>query len=128
MWKIMNIILLIFLMGFCVSCEEEQKPAPENLIQEGEMIMILKDISKIEARFQRRLSLHGKNNADLVFENYKVVFDDYNVTIDQFKTSYTYYQDSPELMTQLFDSVIVELTKEQSQMELTPKEEKMPVK
>lgn len=109
--------LVFTFMVAVVSCAEEKIQPPADLIGEGEMIMILKDISKVEARFQRRLSLHGKHNNDLVFENYKVVFDEYQVSLDQFKSSYTYYQDSPEVIQQMYDSVIVELTKEQSQLE-----------
>ncbi|MFT6324937.1 MAG: hypothetical protein ACJAWO_002506 [Halieaceae bacterium] len=95
----------------------ETEVKPVDLIEQEQMVLVLKDICKVEARFQRRLSLHGKSNSDLVFENYKLVFEAHNLDMDRFKTSYAYYQDSPDVMQQLYDSVIVVLTKEQSELE-----------
>ena len=123
-------IIFIFI-GFLgigtYSCQAPEKPKPVDFIEEGDMVMILKDICKVEARFQRRLSIRGKNHSDLVFENYKLIFDEHNVSLDQFKTSYTYYQDSPEQMQNLYDSVIVILTKEQSVLEIEGAKDIKPV-
>ncbi|MGB0805729.1 MAG: DUF4296 domain-containing protein [Salibacteraceae bacterium] len=115
-WR--GFIVFIGLSFIYISCAESERPSPQNLIEKGQMVTILKDISKIEARFQRRLSLKGIHSNDLVFENYKLVFDENQVTMEQFKKSYSYYQESPEEMQQLYDSVIIELTKEKGQLEL----------
>jgi hypothetical protein len=117
MRKYLSTLIVSILVLISVGCEEEVKTLPANLISEDKMILVLKDICKTEARFQRRLSLHGKSNSELVFENYKLVFDANEVTLDQFKDSYSYYENTPGTMQQMYDSVIVILTKEQSELE-----------
>ena len=117
MKKYLGILSLFVLLGISSGCEEEVKSVPADLIGQDKMVSVLKDICKTEARFQRRLSLHGKSNSELVFENYKMVFDENNVSLEQFKSSYSYYEESPDVMQQMYDSVIVILTKEQSELE-----------
>ncbi len=99
--------------------EEELTPPPENLITQDAMVEVLTDICKVEARFQRRLGTRGNNNSDLVYHNYNVIFDAHNIALTEFKTSYEYYQESPQKMQELYDSVIVHLTEEQSILEET---------
>ena len=114
---LLKIVAFVFCVLFSVSCVEETVSKPKNLINQEKMILVLTDVCKTEARFQRRLSAHGKSHNEIVFENYKLVFDEYDLTIGEFKDSYTYYEKDPELMQQLYDSVIVILTKEQSELE-----------
>ncbi len=97
--------------------DEEVIPPPENLIDQDQMVEVLTDICKIEARFQRRLGTRGNNNSDLVYHNYNLIFDAHNIELTEFKTSYEYYQELPQQMQELYDSVIVHLTKEQSILE-----------
>ena len=120
--------LLVFLtVGMVASCAEEAGiPTPDHLIPKTEMVEILTDVCKVEARFQRRLSIRGKNNSELVLHNYKVIFTEHGVDLTQFKTSYEYYEESPEVMQDLYDSVIVKLNKEQTLLQeslATPKSE-----
>jgi hypothetical protein len=97
--------------------EEEIIPPPENLIAQEPMVEVLTDICKVEARFQRRLGTRGNNNSELVYHNYNVIFASHNIALSQFKSSYEYYQESPQKMQELYDSVIVHLTKEQTVLE-----------
>lgn len=118
--SIRTIIFWSLLVGnlFLVSCVEEEKNIPPtDLIQKQKMTEILADISKVEARFQRRLSVRGSNNEDMVSHNYKLVFDKHEVTMEQFKSSFEYYEQSPLEMQILFDSVLVHLTEEQAVVE-----------
>jgi hypothetical protein len=108
----------LFALFFLVSCTEEKEvEAPNGLLSEQEMVEILTEISKVEARFQRRLSIRGSNNEDLVSHNYSVIFDAHGITMEQYKTSFEYYEQSPKAMQIIFDSVIVRLTEEQSVIE-----------
>ncbi|UTW68100.1 DUF4296 domain-containing protein [bacterium SCSIO 12643] len=105
-------LLITSLISSCINDENNKKP--EDLIPEPQMIEVLADICKVEARFQRRLSIRGKDNSELVLQNYNVIFNAHNVTLPQFKTSFEYYEDSPKKMQELYDSVIVILTKEEA--------------
>tara|TARA_R110002050_G_scaffold221441_1_gene357330 strand:- start:128980 stop:129375 length:396 start_codon:yes stop_codon:yes gene_type:complete len=113
------LIWAVLIIGLSLtSCgQEETKPAPDNLIDKQVMTEILADISKVEARFQRRLSVRGSNNDKMLSHNYEVVFEKYGVTMDQFKSSFEYYEQSPLEMQIMFDSVLVHLTEEQAVVE-----------
>lgn len=113
----------LFLVLLLVSCEsKEERPQPANLLSENEMTDVLTEICKVEARFQRRLSIKNTTNAELVFHNYQVVFEQYDISIEEFKTSYQYYQESPQDMQNIYDSVIVKLTKQEAIYKSTIKE------
>lgn len=105
-------ILFSLLITSCDNDQDIQKP--ENLIPEPQMIEVLADVCKVEGRFQRRLSIRGKDNSELVLQNYSVIFNAHNVTLPQFKSSYEYYENSPEKMQELYDSVIVILKEEKA--------------
>ncbi len=119
MKRITSFLVVLLCTGWFTSCAPEGQAKPEGLIPEGEMVMVLKDISLVEARFQRRLSMPGIHPNELVFENYKMVFDSHNIDIEQFKKSYSYYEENPEIMRNMYDSVIIVLTKEESALKET---------
>ena len=115
-------IIGLFLVLLTVSCATEERTQPENLLTESEMIDVLAEICKVEARFQRRLSIRNTTNAELVFHNYQVVFKQFDISLDEFKDSYQYYEESPEDMQNIYDSVIVELTKQEAEYKISVKE------
>ena len=116
-----SFLLLLLGMGWLNACAPEQQSMPEGVIPEGEMVMVLKDISLVEARFQRRLSIPGIHPNELVFENYKMVFDSHQVDIEQFIMSYAFYEQSPGIMREMYDSVIIVLSKEESALKESEK-------
>jgi hypothetical protein len=63
----MNRKALLILVVFCLGCSSEIKrvPAPKNLIPEDTMVMVLTDLSILEA--------HIKNKYPLLVQNYKVM-------------------------------------------------------
>jgi len=121
----MNFKQITFLFGLILllvstGCSDEETfPEPENLINETQMVEVLSDICKVEARFQRRLTINNVNNTEMVLHNYNVVFDEHKITLVQFKDSYAYYEKSPVRMQQIYDSVIVHLTEEQALLKQT---------
>ena len=108
---ILHFILLLLFTG----CSDgESSKAPDNVINESQMIGVLTDICTVEARFQRRLTTTHVSNTEMVLHNYNVVFEAHDITLTQFKDSYAYYEETPEQMQQIFDSVIVRLTEKQA--------------
>lgn len=113
----MNKVLytVILLVTFAVSgCKESEVIPPDDLIGKEQMIEILVDVCKIEARFQRRMSLNGRSPLEISTSNYAMVLDSHNVSLNQFRSSYEYYEHDPEQMREFFDEVIIVLKKEQS--------------
>lgn len=107
-------LISLFLVFVTTSCASEKGPLPpENLLSESKMIDVLTEICKVEARFQRRLSIRHTTNSELVLHNYNIVFEEQNVSIESFKNSYQYYEESAETMQHMYDSVIVRLTQQE---------------
>lgn len=114
----MRSIFAIILMVMALGCGEVKptNPPPANLIGTVQMEEILRDMCKIEARFQRRLSLKNTKHLDMALANYASVFNKHHITEEDFKASYNYYSEHPDQMQALYDSVIVNLTKEQAEL------------
>jgi len=121
-WNWIPIVILIFLGTGCT--DENAIPEPDNFIEETQMVNVLSDICKVEARFQRRLTLRNINISELTEHNYNLIFKDHKITLEQFKDSYRYYEENPQQMQQIYDSVIVHLTKEQALLNQKDKESK----
>jgi hypothetical protein len=115
--KIIKVIISLFILFSVASCHNEDEVAiPNDLIPEIEMINVLTDVCKVEARFQRRLTVKELNNVDMAAHNYTIVFKNHNISLIQFKDSYSYYENNPQKMQELFDQVIIQLTEEESQL------------
>ena len=113
----LKIFFSTFFLLSVVSCHnEDEVVAPDNLISELEMTNILTDVCKVEARFQRRITIKEVNNVDLAAHNYTIVFENHNISMQQFKDSYAYYQTNPQKMHEIFDQVIIKLTEEESKL------------
>lgn len=120
LWKGLTVLIFLFTLA---SCSEEKKyPKPKNLIEEPQMVEVLADICKVEARFQRRLTIENIKVNEMVEHNYRVVFEQHHIHLMQFKNSYAYYENEPIKLQQIYDSVIVKLTTEQSQLKKTKKD------
>ena len=122
-------IAIVFLVVLSTGCNEESAiPKPDNFIEEPQMVDVLADICKVEARYQRRLTLRNINISELTEHNYNLVFKENNITLVQFKDSYKYYEEYPEQMQNIYDSVIVHLTEEQVLLNEKKKETEEDVK
>ena len=114
--KTLQRISWVFLFLAFAGCSE-QASIPDEIIQPPEVVDILTDVCKVEARYQRRLTIGTINNLDLVAHNYQVVFENHQITMEEFTESYSYYSNTPELLQEIYDSVIVQLTQEQALLE-----------
>lgn len=119
-------IIGLFITLLTVSCStQEDRPQPVNLLTESEMTDVLAEICKVEARFQRRLSIRNTTNAELVFHNYQIVFKQYEISEEEFKDSYQYYEESPEDLQNIYDSVLVKLTEQEAIYKSSIKEQEV---
>ncbi len=105
--------LFITVTIFGCSSEVNRFPQPENLIPKDTMVMVLKDLSILEA--------HIRNKYPQVTQNYQImrksgdlIFKKYHLDTTRFNASLNYYGSRQEEMqainSQILDSVNREIT------------------
>lgn len=110
-----KLLYFSFLLTTIFSCTEEIKrlPKPDNLITRDTMVMVLKDLSILEA--------HVKSKFPLVSQNYKtlkksgqIILNKYNLDTTRLNSSISYYgshqKEMQSIYSQVLDSVNRELT------------------
>lgn len=114
-------LALSFLGGCSGNSNEVEKP--ENLIEREEMTQLLKQIQLVEAKYQRRLFTPKSEIKEKALEQYAHLLASEKVTLEQFKSSFMYYKQQPELLAEMFNQVIEELSKEQAEQQKILKRE-----
>lgn len=97
-----NIIAAIFLLLHITACNNKTKPLPINTMKMVMWDMISADEwTKISASKDSSV-LFSKKNVSL----YNKVFADYNISKEQFYSSYSFYQNHPNQLKELMDSLM----------------------
>jgi hypothetical protein len=107
----------------CSGNDQDDRPKPDGFIEREEMVDLLKKIQVVEARYQRRMFEPRSELKQKTLEQYTKLFKTEGVTLEQFKASFDYYKEDPELLSDMYNQVIEELTKEQAAVQKELKEE-----
>ena len=114
------LLLLGFLVLFLLTdCNLERgnntDPLPPNLIPSDTLVKILVDVHLIEASLKIK---HTKKPDNERFTNlyYNQLFNKYGITREQLNQSLTYYQRHAEIFDKIYEQVITELNKLESQV------------
>tara|TARA_B100000780_G_C20984055_1_gene393357 strand:- start:22 stop:456 length:435 start_codon:yes stop_codon:yes gene_type:complete len=110
------------------SCIDKSSKVPENVMSKEEMVEVISESQLIEAIRQRGTILpKDLNPQDEAKRQYALLFEKHNITEDQFKESYQWYLEHPQLLAEIYDLVLEQLTKEQAniQSEMKPKKVKV---
>jgi hypothetical protein len=97
----------------CTGRLADNKPA--DLIPQEQMIDVLVDIHVADALVEQKF---GAQNPNLPLSNalYERIYQNHKITAAQYKSSYKYYEASPELMDKIYTQVITELSKKEAEM------------
>ena len=111
----MKRIYCLLLTANCLlvfSCGQKPTPImiPANIIQKEKMACILTDIHLEEAKVKLR-SLSDSAKKDSL--NFKKIFAKDTITKQQYEESLNFYIDHPELLNNIYQEVVNELTKMQ---------------
>ncbi len=120
MKKLIVACSLLFTITSCYNVNESMQEVPENLITKDKLITVMTDIQLVEAG----LAVGENRNFryDLKPKYYKVVLDTHNISLLQLKQSINYYQASPKVMEEIYDGVLANLSKFQSEVVLEKEE------
>jgi len=107
-------LLPYFLISFS-ACKKKSVEIPADVLKKNEMIAILTDVQIAEAA----ITLHtttGSNGADFTASYYKYIFNKHKITAVKYKRSMDWYAQHPELLDKVYEEVINQLSKKQSEV------------
>lgn len=108
-------VLVLFLLTACKTDRSiDTDPLPPNLIASDSLVKILVDVHLIEASLKTK---HTKKPDNERFTNiyYDQLFKKYGITREQLNQSLDYYQRHAETFDKIYEQVITELSKLESQ-------------
>jgi len=109
--KISYLIILTFLYA----CAREEVSIPDNILPQEKMVQVLTDIHIAEVTANYK-SLADTNKADIK-SLYSHVYKEHSITAEEYKRSYQFYLDHPTLLNKLYDEVITELSRRQTEIQ-----------
>lgn len=110
------------LLAFCLVCmvmacaSEQKNKKPKSLISENMFIDVLSEIQIAESAYLKSTDL-PKNKKDQLASNTKAILSQFEISAMAFDSSMIYYQQNPQLMMNIYDSVVVRLENKLANME-----------
>lgn len=115
-----NLILIIalFFLGSCYNENKPQSETPASLLSEEKIVEILTDLQLAEAIIATKRLEKANQTKESKDSIYQIVFDHYGITPLQLKENLDYYNTDIEKMETLYEQVLVNLSKQESELQL----------
>lgn len=98
--------MVALLFVFLISCKEKDK-MPAGIIRPEKMQLVLWDYLNADAFSTEFISRDSTKEDTLVnLQMQNVIFKHHKITREAFYNSYRYYNDRPEIMTAIIDSMV----------------------
>ena len=114
MKKLILFFTIVIAFNSCYNVNESVPVTPENLISKTKLIDILTDIQVVEAGFS--ISENRNSKYKLKPTYYDFVLCTHDISLLQLKENINYYQAFPKTMEEIYDGVLANLSKIQSQV------------
>lgn len=108
-----RLIPLILILLCC--CKDKYPSIPKGIIPEDKMKLILIDMHIADAVAQNK-SVGGVNEKKETAESYAAIFKNYGITREEFIKSWRFYEDNPVLLNKLYDEMLGDMSKLESDM------------
>ena len=106
-----NFILVSCCVALLSGCAEKvAENQPSDLIPRDSIIEVMKEISLVEAVYQKRM-INTLNQRDSAITLFAKIFAEYNISQDRFTRSFEWYKRDPNEAEKLFDDIISKLSK-----------------
>ncbi len=109
---IVKYFLLIFTMGFILSCSKKSVSIPADIIPVKQMEEVMADVHLAEAA--KQVPDYNDTARHTISEYYAFILKSHHITKDQFEHSFTFYKSHPELMEEIYSEVINRLSEKQA--------------
>ena len=106
--KILFIVVLLFSCG-----KKREVEIPDNILSKEKMIAVLVDAHILEASMNLSLT-PSKVAADTNVNRYNILKHN-NISKIQYEESFKFYIDHPDLLNELYEGVLIELSKKQAE-------------
>jgi len=116
-------IFLLLLAGTsCYHNNKEQVKVPDNLLSENQMVEIITQIQLAEGRvvMEREKNKDFKINGK---EYMQEIYEHFGITPEQLVDNMNYYQDKDDVMVDIYDEVLANLSTLQEEVKLATKED-----
>lgn len=121
-----SILSFLIIIPFFISCYHENNDdikKPETFISFDKMTEMLTDIQIAEGIIVNNRAIRENNDSEFKDSMYAKIFQHYGVSPTVFKENINYYNNDPAVMEDIFDIVLANLSKEQSQIQMEAAEE-----
>lgn len=116
MIKIQRALIIIILFFSSCSLEQKEISIPNYVISQDSMVHILVDVH-IQEAMMNQYSQEGRHMKMNPVKQYQLIFDKYKISKERYDSSYQFYLDNPSLMNKIYESVVIELSKKQAEIE-----------
>ena len=113
-------LIILFLIICSISCSRKVASPP---LSREKLILIYADIQLAETMNTNGNKYERPRTLDVMMQ-YDAIFKKYNITPEEFYDSFSYYREHPKEMDELYEGVVEELTKRESENSKLSVEEK----
>ncbi len=107
-------LFLCFLISMS-ACKKKQVEIPADVLKKEEMVAVLTDVQIAEAAINKQTEV-GNFGPDYTAAYYNFIFSKHKITVDIYRKSMEWYTQHPELLDKVYEEVIIELSKKQSEV------------
>ena len=109
--RTLQLLVLITMIG---ACKSKHEPADATIIPIDTLVTLLAEIQLIEAANAIHI-MQSKDPKKMAAAHYVGLFQRYGISQQRFETSMHHYNNNPELLEEIYGSVIEELSKKQAE-------------
>jgi hypothetical protein len=109
-------LFVVAMLLFVAGCKEKFPSVPSDIIPIKKMENILIDMHISDAVAETKTMGGGKAEMKLSEQYYMQIYKNYGITKADFLKSYTFYQNNPVLLNQLYDNVLGEMSKREAKI------------
>jgi len=107
-------IVISILSVLLVACTSSKIEIPTEILSETGFTDMLKEIHMAEAAFELNKSKGLENAKNTLANSYQSIYKKYDITDSTFSKSLEYYAKHPEILEEIYSTVLEQLTGERS--------------